>query len=234
MRRRHLVFVAVALVAALAVVNATVFAIRTLHGQVKIVEASGTTKSDVTQYGAACAGFYTWDGSSGTVTGDAGLPKAGTNANATAAGSIPGSWYGVEVVWGDKACEWTNNTLYASATVYINVSQGHWYFKDILGFGYPSGFTPSPIYVTPKVSTLLDDPNIASAKLIIYKNDGSTVTRVLTVDLKSGSVLTGSTPITLNAGEGLQLDLELEASGAVSLDEFTVDFYVSSSSESPR
>jgi hypothetical protein len=238
MEKKHAILAALALVAALAVVNATVFAYRTLYGQVKVTDAtSNQDENTIIQFGAACAGFYINDGETQDTIGDDGLlPTAGTNNQATIANPSNG-WYGVKVELGEKACEWTNttssktNTLYASATVYINVTQGKWLFKDILGFGYPKGFQPSPIYVTPVVSTPLDDSDITNARLILY--DANTNSKVLEIDLKTGTVISGSTPLTLSDGQGYRINIELEASGTVNLDKFTIDFYVSTMPETP-
>jgi len=234
MEKRHFIFAVLALAAALAVVNATVFAVRTLQGEVKVVDATANqNESTIVQFGAACAGFYINGGTQDTIGDDGLLPEAGTNDQSKIADTSSG-WYGVSVELGDKACEWTNttsgntNTLYSTAKVYINVSQGKWYFKDILGFGYPKDFSPSPIYVTLVVSEPLDDANIADAKLKIYNaTDGSLL---FEMDLKTAST---SGVQMLYDGNGYRIDLELKATGAVSLDTFTIDFYVATENEQP-
>jgi hypothetical protein len=246
MRRRSLILALLGLVAIAAVVNATVFAYRTLFGHVKVVDiTSGQNQSTITQYGLACTGFYIKGVGSGTdtVTDDTGLPNAGTNSQDTSiANPGNGKWYGVKVVLGNEACSYTNtssghtNTLYETADVYINVTNGAWYFKDILGFGYPTGFTPSPIYVMPAVSQTLSNTNITYAYLLIM--NASTGDLIAKVDLKSGNVYDSSgsqlsSPITLNSGQGLRIDLDLCATGEVNLDEFTVQFYVSAKNETP-
>jgi hypothetical protein len=241
-KRRSILLIVVALAAFAAIANATVFAYRTLSGQVKVVDiTTGQDQTTITQYGLACAGFYIKGAGSGdTVTNDTGLPDAGTNYQDTSIANSTSGWYGVKVELGKEACSYYNtssgntNTLYETATVYINVTNGAWYFKDILGFGYPKGFTPSPIYVTPVVNQTLTNSNIAYAYLIIKNATSGDL--IAKVDLKSGEVkVYGSSglPIPLSSGQGLRIDLELRATGPVSLDNFTVQFYVSTKSETP-
>ncbi|GAB6148412.1 hypothetical protein [Stetteria hydrogenophila] len=238
MRRRY-ALMAVVFVAAVtvAVVNATAFIYRTLYGEVKVTDiTAGQTEATIAQYGIACTGFYIKGAPSGnTIQTQDALPDAGTNNEALAGGNST-NWYGVKVVLGDKACEWTQsttgetNTLYRDATAYINVTNGDWYFKDILGFGYPSVITsPAPIYVTLYVVTPLSNSNITNARLIVY--NAATGALEASIDLKSTTM---STPIQLYPGDGLQIDLQLSTTGSVSSDSFTVRFYVATSPETPR
>lgn len=233
-RRRATLLVILAAVAALSVANASVFAYRTLYGNVKIADITqGQDQTSITQYGLACVGFYTSD----SIKDRGVLPTAGTNYNAAPIGTTStGGWYGVNVVPGDVACSWTNtstnntNTLYKTATVYINVTNGDWYFKDILGFGYPNiTSSPSPAYVIVRVEGALSNTNITEALLKIY--DASSGNLIGQIDLKNNGDYIN---FTLTPGQGVQIDLDLSATGAVSLDNFTVRFYISPSSEQPR
>jgi hypothetical protein len=84
------------------------------------------------------------------------------------------------------------------------------------------------VYVYIKVEQQITDTNINTAYLYIYKGR----TLVATVNLKEGEV-TGA-PITLDPGDGLQLDLSIRATGTTSAT-FKVGFYATySSSEAPR
>lgn len=235
MKHKTLLLIIAVALTTLAIVNASVFAYRTLQGQVSATDiTTGQDETTIQNLGPACSGFYIYGASTGNTIGDSGvLPSAGTNYQSTWP-SGASNWYGVKVELGDKACEWTNsgtgntNTLYKKATVYINVTNGDWYFKDILGFGYPSGVQPSPIYVWIKVDSALSDPNIAYANLILYDSSGN---QVGIIDLKSTNTYG---PFTLYSGDGYQIDLDLSATGSVSNAQFTVLFYVSTSSEPPR
>ena len=229
---------AVLLVTAMAVANASIFAYKGLSGSVKVTDVtSGQNENTIINYGPACAGFYVKGAGSSDTIGDSELlPDAGTNYNG--ATWSPGSgWYGAKVSLGEKACEWTNSTssktdaLYKSVTINVNVTTGTWFFKDLIGFGYPKKFNPSQVFVSLVANKTLSDSNIVSAFLVV-KNaaDGTTVMKI---NLKNGNIVSGSNPITLNAGDGLRIDLWLTSSGSVSSDSFTIGFYVSPSSETP-
>ncbi|ADI31331.1 hypothetical protein [Staphylothermus hellenicus] len=237
MKRRYVSLAIIILaVTIVAVVNGTAFIYRTLQGNVQVTDiTSGQNEGTIAQYGMACTGFYVKGADSGNTIHSDILPDAGTNhdVSITSSGS---EWYGVKVDWGDIACQWDNTTdqqtytLYKSATINVKVTNGDWYFKDLLGFGYPSVITgPDTIYVRIKVASPLTNSNIDSAKLIIY--DASTQSQAGVIYLRSNTL---SNPIQLSPGDGFQIDLELSATGSVSSDSFTVLFYVSSSNEAPR
>jgi len=233
-RNKWLLIAIIMIAASMAIVNATVFAYRYLSGSVNAVASTGLNADQAAALGAACSGFYIKGAPSGnTISNDTVLPDGGTNNNNVI--NTGTAWLGVKVDFtnSEPACQWSDNsgtnTLYESATVYLNVSTGTWYIKDFLAFGYPhiKDTMPSPIYVTIKPTTVLNDPNIAEARLLIYKNN------VLerTIDLTSSS---SSEPVQLNPGDGLQLDLELRATGTVSNAAFNVGFYVATTNEQPR
>lgn len=225
---------AVLLAASLGVVNATVFHIGTLTGNVKVVGNTGLTVEDAAKLGGACAGFYVYGtGSGDTIKKSGVLPTAGTNANNTISEN-GGDSLGVSTYLHGIACEWSNdassyNTTYSAATVNLNVTVGHWYVQDFIGFGYPNIANtqgPSSIYVTFNVTSALD-LTVDSATLKIYKS-GSLVG---TIDLtSSGSHVT----IQLGKGEGLQFDLDLVTSANTGTGHFTVTSYVASNNEAPR
>jgi hypothetical protein len=235
-RGRWLALAVILVAASLAVVNATVFAYRYLSGTVEAVASTGLYASSAARLGAACTGFYILGASSGdTIANTSVLPSGGTNYyNTINTGS---QWLGVKVDFNNAvpACEWTDNagtnTLYESASVYLNVSSGTWYVKDFLAFGYPlldPNTQPATIYVTIKPTTVLSDPNIASAELIIYDDSG---TQVGTIDLTSAA---SSAQVTLSPGKGIQLDLRIRATGPVTGANFELGFYVATTSEQPR
>lgn len=235
------VLLVIVAVASLGVVNASVFLYRSLTGNVQVTDLTSLTESNLGNAGMACTGFYIKGATSGnTVSNDYQLPNAGTNAP-DANWSVGRSGYnGLKVTLHNPVCQWTNtsdgttNTLYGHAHFDFNLTNGAWYFQDVLGFGYPKAITsPSPVYVWINVNQSLTDSNIVSAELIIYKTDGTTTTQVASIDLKSTGIT--STPITLNSGEALQIDVMINVTGSVTSDSFTVGFYVSSSSsEQPR
>ncbi len=238
---RWLALAVVLFAASLAVVNATVFAYRYLQGSVEVVASTGLTKSEAAQLGAGCTGFYIFGASSGNTIIDNVLPSGGTNHdNQINTGT---NWLGVKVDFNDipASCSWSSdtgtgtNTLYSGAKVYLNVSQGTWYVKDFLAFGYPELDTtvqPAPIYVTIKPTAVLSDPNIVEAKLILYKVDSSgNVLASKVIDLTSS---TSSAQLDLNPGQAIQLDLKITATGTVTGASFEVGFYAATANEAPR
>jgi hypothetical protein len=233
MQRSRWVVLAVVLIAAsLAVVNATVFAYRELSGSINVVQSTGLTTSQAASLGAGCTGFYILGAASGnTISNKTVLPAAGTNHENIINGNST-HWLGIKTVFGSESCSWNSNgtnTLYDSATIYMNVSQGSWYAKDILGFGYPNlgNNQPNPVYVTIKVLTAINATNIEAAQLIVYK--GGTLEG--TIDLTNSSA---ALQVQLAPGEGLQLDLYVKAKGAVDNVPFTLGFYVATTNEQPR
>ena len=203
---------------ALATVNATVFAYRWMQGTVTV---AGPTAAR----GVACVGFYSSAAQSGI--SPTYLPQAGTNYNAKTYGTNT-----ISVTPGIPVCQWTVGTttysLYESISVNVPITVGSWYIKDFYGFGYNGTATDPTVYVYIKVEQPINDANIDTAYLYIYKGG----TLVATVDLKTGSVIG---PITLSPGNGLQLDLSIRATGATSSATFKVGFYATySSSETPR
>jgi hypothetical protein len=207
----------------LGAVNATVFAYRWMQGTV-------TVKGPTAARGAACVGFYSSAAQNGIT-----LPPAGTNYNAQTYGTNTTS-----VTPGLPVCQWTVGTttysLYESISVNVPITVGSWYIKDFYGFGYNGTSSDLPVYVHIKVEQQIADSNIAAAYLYLYNaSTGALVTLVTTVDLKAGSVT--ETPIMLNPGNSLQLDLYINATGTTTTSAtFKVGFYVSSysSSETPR
>jgi hypothetical protein len=200
----------------LGAVNATAFAYRWM-------QATVTVEGPTAARGAACVGFY----SSGSEESYGGLPAAGTNYNAQTYGTNY-----ITVTPGQTVCQWTVGTtpyyLYEGITVNVPITVGSWYIKDLYGFGYRGVSGDPTVYVYIKVEDLADETGIDAAYLYIYKGRSL----VATVDLKTGTV-TGS-PITLSPGEGLQLDLSINATRATSAT-FKVGFYATySSTETPR
>jgi hypothetical protein len=208
--------VAILIVAiALAAVNATAFAYRWMRATVTV---AGPTDAR----GIACVGFYSSAKQSGIT-----LPDAGTNYNAKTYDDQE-----ISVEPGLAVCQWTVDgttyKLYESITVNVPVTVGSWYIKDFYGFGYNGTSTDPTVYVYIKVEQSITDTNIDTAYLYIYTGR----TLVATVNLKTGEV-TGA-PITLDPGDGLQLDLSTRATGETSAT-FKVGFYATySSSEAPR
>ena len=240
-RSRWLVVAVLVIAASLAVVNATVFGFRQLSGTASVVQSTGLDQTGASELGAGCTGFYILGAPSGdTIANSSVLPNGGTNHdNAINTGS---AWLGVKTSFGTESCSWSDgvgtNTLYDSATIYLNVTQGTWYAKDVLAFGYPAIITslqPNPIYVTLKVESPINTTaysNITSAYMYVYKTNSTSTTLVGTIDLtSSNAILTG---IQLAPGEALQLDLKISSTGTVSNAPFTVGFYVSTSNEAPR
>ncbi len=227
---------AVLLAASLGVVNATVFHVGTLTGNVNIVSNTALSTGDAAGLGEACAGFYVYGASSGNTIQKAGvLPPAGTNHQNFVGTNDSKRYLGVDIEWGSVACEWGDsapyNTTYSDATVNLNVTVGNWYVKDFLGFGYPniaSSQGPNTVYVVFKVESALSS-TVSSATLhIINATSGS---EVATLNLLSSTSTT--TAISLDKGDGLQFDLEISSTGAAT-GSFTVKYYVSTTGESPR
>uniref|UniRef100_A0A7J2U6R9 Uncharacterized protein n=1 Tax=Ignisphaera aggregans TaxID=334771 RepID=A0A7J2U6R9_9CREN len=205
----------------LGAVNATVFAYRWIQGTVTV---AGPTAAR----GAACVGFY----SSATQSGISPtyLPSAGKNYNAKTYGTNA-----ISVSPGQAVCQWTVGTttysLYESITVNVPITVGSWYIKDFYGFGYNGTATDPTVYVYIKVEQQITDSNIVVANLILY--NASKGDKVTVIDLKTTGLAT-QTPITLRPGNGLQLDLQINATGTTSVT-FKVGFYATySSTETPR
>ena len=226
---------AVLLAASLGVVNATVFHVGTLTGNVNVVSNTALSTEDAAGLGEACAGFYVYGAASGNTIQTGGvLPPAGTNHQNFVGTNDSRRYLGVDIDWGSVACEWGDsapyNTTYSGATVDLNVTVGHWYVKDFLGFGYPniaSSQGPNTVYVVFKVDSALSLPSGSSAIIHIYSGS----TEVGTLNLLSSTSTT--TAIPLNKGDGLQFDLEVSSTGAAT-GSFTVKYYVSTTGESPR
>jgi hypothetical protein len=132
-------------------------------------------------------------------------------------------------------CQWTIGTttysLYESISVNVPITVGSWYIKDFYGFGYNGTASDPKVYVYIKVEQPITDTNIASANLTLY--NAKTGAKVAVVDLKTAGLAT-TTPIVLNPGDALQLDLSIRATGTATVT-FKVGFYVTySSSETPR
>jgi hypothetical protein len=196
---------------ALAAVNATAFAYRWMQATVNVAEPTEAR-------GIACVGFYSSAAQSGI-----NLPPAGTNYNAKTYGTET-----ISVETGLAVCQWDSYSLYESIDVTIPVTVGSWYIKDLYGFGYRGVSGDPTVYVYIKVEDLADETGIDTAYLYIYKGRSL----VATVDLKSGTVT--RSPITLDPGDGLQLDLSIRATGTTSVT-FKVGFYATySSTEAPR
>ncbi len=228
---------AVLLAASLGVVNASVFHVGTLTGNVNVVSNTALSTADAAGLGEACAGFYVYGATSGnTIQNASVLPTAGTNYQNFVGINGTQRYLGVNVVWGDVACEWGSsspyNTTYSGATVDLNVTVGHWYVKDFIGFGYPNisnSQEPDSVYVVFKVDSALSLPTGSVALLHIY--NATTGTEVATLDLLNSTSTTSVIP--LNKGAGLQFDLDITSTGAGS-GSFTVKYYVSTTGESPR
>ena len=242
-RSRWLVVAVLVIAASLAVVNATVFAYRQLSGTLKVVESTGLgSASDAAKLGAACTGFYIKGTTSDDTIFDNVLPDGGKN-HENQVNNDNNNPLGVKVKLSEPACSWQSttdsskdNVLYATAEVSLNVTNGTWYAKDIIAFGYPqldTSVQPSSVYVWPKVKQTIDTTTytqIQAAYLQIYK-DGSLVMKV---DLTTGNIVYGSSYIELNPGAGFQIDLNVTSSGSVSDVPFKIGFYVSTSTEAPR
>jgi hypothetical protein len=134
-------------------------------------------------------------------------------------------------------CQWTVDAttykLYEGITVDVPITVGSWYIKNFYGFGYNGTATDPLVYVYIKVEQSIDDTNIVVANLILYNASASAeVAEVAVIDLTTKSV-TG--PIMLRPGNGLQLDLQINATrtGTPSAT-FKVGFYVSQKEEAPR
>ncbi len=202
----------------LGAVNATVFAYRWMQGTVSVAGATAAR-------GVACVGFYSSAAQNGIT-----LPQAGTNYNAQTYGTNT-----ISVTPGQVVCQWTSGgstyRLYESISVDVPITVGSWYIKDFYGFGYNGTASDPTVYIYIKVEQPITDTNIATANLILY--NAKTGAKVAVIDLKTEGLATGS-PITLNPGDGLQLDLSIRATGETSVT-FKVGFYVTySSSETPR
>jgi len=202
----------------LGAVNATVFAYRWMQGTVTV---AGPTAAS----GVACVGFYSSAAQSGIT-----LPPAGTNYNAQTYGTKT-----ISVTQGQVVCQWTSGgstySLYESISVNVPITVGSWYIKDFYGFGYNGTATDPKVYVYIKVEQPITDSNIAAAYLYLY--NASTGALVTTVDLRAAGLAT-PTPIKLNPGNSLQLDLYINATGTTTAT-FKVGFYATYSSlETPR
>ncbi|MCE4606174.1 MAG: hypothetical protein F7B59_02450 [Desulfurococcales archaeon] len=222
----------------LGVVNATVFHVGNLTGNIRIANNQGLTASKAAELGGACAGFYTYYGTNeGTIKTQGVLPPAGSNNYDTISNNGTES-LGVKVEYNDIACQWGSgsslNTTYSTATVKLNVTAGHWYIKDFLGFGYPNMVNsqePSTIYVTFKVNQPLSVSGVNTANLYVYDNTTTPPTLKDTINLLN----TGTYgPIQISKGQGFQLDLEIVSSSGSGSGSFTITYYVSSNSELPR
>ncbi len=228
---------AVLLAASLGVVNATVFHVGTLTGNVNVVSNTALSTGDAAGLGEACTGFYVYGASSGNTIQKAGvLPLAGTNHQNFVGTNDSKRYLGVDIDWGSIACEWGDsapyNTTYSGATVDLNVTVGHWYVKDFLGFGYPniaSSQGPNTVYVVFKVESALSSSSISQATLRII--NPTSHSEVATLNLLNLGDETSA--IALNKGEGLQFDLEISSTGAAT-GSFSISYYVSTTGESPR
>ena len=209
----------------LGAVNATAFAYRWIQGTVKV---AGPTDAR----GAACVGFYSSADQSGI--SPTYLPEAGTNYNAPTYSNNKTS-----VTPGQPVCQWSVGTktysLYEGITVTIPITVGSWYIKDFYGFGYNGTSSDPTVYVYIKVEQSITDENIVAANLTLYNaTSGAKVAKVATVNLKKTGLAT-TTPIELRPGNGLQLDLFINATGATTTSAtFKVGFYVSQEQEAPR
>uniref|UniRef100_A0A7C5Z0N1 Uncharacterized protein n=1 Tax=Ignisphaera aggregans TaxID=334771 RepID=A0A7C5Z0N1_9CREN len=197
-----------------AAVNAAAFAYRWMQVTVNV---AGSEEAR----GVACVGFYSSSAQSGIP-----LPNAGTNYQATTYGTNE-----ISVTPGLAICTWSSYSLYESITVVAPLTVGSWYIKDLYGFGYNATDGSTPVYVWIKVENAADESGIVEAKLILY--NAETGGYVGEIDLKTTGLKT-MTPITLNPGDALQLDLRIKASTTATAS-FEVGFYVSQqSSEEPR
>jgi len=206
----------------LGAVNATVFAYRWMQGTV-------TVEGPTAARGVACVGFYSSAAPQSGIP-QTYLPEAGTNYNAPTYGDKK-----ITVTPGQAVCQWTVDTttysLYEGITVSVPITVGSWYIKDFYGFGYyGTASDPKVVYVYIKVEQPITDQKIAYANLTLY--NARTYDKVAVIDLKTGSVT--RSPITLSPGDGLQLDLYINATGTATVT-FKVGFYVAySNSEAPR
>lgn len=212
--KRYTTIVAVLVISiAVAAVNAAAFAYRWMQVSVE-VEGPGEAR------GAACVGFYSSSAQSGIP-----LPYAGTNYQATTYGTNK-----ISVTPGLEICTWNGYRLYESITVNVPLTVGSWYIKDLYGFGYNGTSGSTKVYVWIKVEDAADESGIDYAKLILY--NATTGGYVGEIDLETTGLKT-TTPIPLNPGDALQLDLRIRASTTTTAS-FEVGFYVSHSAEEPR
>jgi hypothetical protein len=217
---RKLLVLLVALIAIIGVVNATVYAYRWMTGTVNISGPSGVT-------GAACTGFYSSRNQSGID-----LPSAGTNYDAPTYGSST-----ITVTPRGVVCEWTVDTttykLYKSIEVTIPIAVGSWYIQDFYGFGYKGDIGDHTVYVWFRLEDPATEGNrLTTAKLVIYKVVGDTVTYVNELNLlgSTGSYVSAGS---LNPGEAFRLNLWFNATSAGTAS-FTVGVYVSQRNEEPN
>jgi hypothetical protein len=186
------------------------------------MQATVTVAGPTEARGAACVGFY----SSGSATSYGGLPPAGKNYNVPTYDDKS-----ISVTSNRVVCQWTvggtTYELYESITVNVPITVGSWYVRDFYGFGY-YGTAPDPtVYLYIKVEQPITDGNIEAAYLHIYNGR----TPVATVDLTTEAV---TESIMFSPGDGLQLDLNITATGETSV-RFKVGFYVTQSpGETPR
>ncbi|ASJ16818.1 hypothetical protein A3L04_06875 [Thermococcus chitonophagus] len=209
LKKKVYVVIIFTFVSVIALVSAAVFVYRGMTTTINV----GTSTS-----GVSCVGFFT--------AGDApNLPSAGTNANAQTYGTNT-----ISVTKGSAVCTTAGgDTLYDSVTITVPITVGTWYIKDVVGFGNLGGQT---VYVWPKVVSTLGSTSAISGYVMIYNaSDGTLIAKI---DVKTGSIIYGTTPITMNNGTAWQIDINLEYS-ATATDSFKLAFYVSQqSTEQPR
>jgi len=215
MRSKLITALAVAAMLTILVANATVFAYRWIDGTVSVAPADQAE-------GAACTGFYSSADQPGIP-----LDTAGTNYNATTYGNNS-----IKITPGTAVCTFTYGgstyNLYESISFEANITVGTWVFQDIYGFGYNGTSSDPVVYVYLKVEEPINDTTVVDvANLTVYLAG----TAVATLDLTTSGAIAG--PITLNPGDGLQIDLFISAASAGNV-AFKVGFYVSQENEAPR
>lgn len=208
MDRRYLLLL-VGAIAILGVVNATVFAYRWMTGTISIAPADQAT-------GAACTGFYSAADQPGI-----GLPEYGTNYNAPTYGDNT-----ITITPGNIVCTWDSYKLYESIEATFPVSVGSWYIQDFYAFGY-KGTTGDPtVYVYFRVEDAATEVP-GTYRLIIFDKDGNVAG---TLNLAQLGAMTDA--ITLNPGDGLRLDLRIDADNPGTVT-FKVGVYVTQEANEP-
>lgn len=217
MNKRSLYILVALVILVVGIVNATVFAYRWITGTVAV-------DPPMQAKGVACTGFY-----SSALQSGINLPPAGTNYNAPTYGGNS-----ISITQGQVVCEWSigdkTYRLFESIDVSIGVTVGSWYIQDFYGFGYNGSEGDPNVYVYFKVEQPVKPANtLSEAMLIIY--NGTAV--VASLNLMEANIVG---PIILKPGEGLRLDLKIDA--ATSSNEpvtFKVGVYVTQeANEQPR